>query len=167
MKGEARTGLQLAPRETQRVHLGCSDSRTVSLRAGRYRIFARFHKQRTGRPSRSSPVSVPSASRRPSPAFYGVLGLRRARTCPAFPSRIEVFTSRQLIIRGTTAGARISGYNLARPSVSAARGRLNFAPTRAIRGSRKTEITSRALRARENERARCALLLRGAGLPVK
>lgn len=61
--------------------------------------------------------------------FYGALEARaravslslsdipsgeRTNGVPVFPSRIEVFTSRGLIIRGTAAGARISGYNLAR-----------------------------------------------------
>lgn len=82
--------------------------------------------------------------------FTAYFGPRRARTRPdgAFPSRIEVFTPRELIIRGTAAGARISGYNLARSGVSAARGRLNFAPTCAIAANENGNNFTLALRAR-------------------
>lgn len=118
---------------------------------GRYRIFPPIYR---GNPTLSLSLFRNDAGRlRPFRGsaipfrFYGVLwatarsdssGRRRAR---AFLSRIEVFTPRELIIRGTAAGARISGYNLAgRAFQLRAAGLISH--LRARSRPTKTEITS-------------------------
>lgn len=131
-------------------------------RLGRYRILSTdLPRRRAGRgsPRSSCPETTPGVfahfGDQPSRlGFTAYFGPGRARTpdddgrARAFPSRIEVFTPRELIIRGTAAGARISGYNLAGRAVSAARGRLNFAPTCAIAANESGNNFALALRAR-------------------
>lgn len=92
---------------------------------------------------------------------HGALGLARMTVLSAFPSRIEVFTLRELIIHGTAASARISGYNLARRMLQLRVAGL-ISHLRARSQSTKMEITSLALREgyRMNERRCCSSALR-------